>query len=800
MYSQARLVLAVVAACHVVLPLSPGLAAQQERSINGRVIDGLSGSPVSGADVSWNGGQARVSTDAAGRFRITNLSEGAHTLSVVRLGYEDLTLEGVNAGDANDLEIVLSPAAIALSAITVNPGTFSFGGSTPSARQTMSRADIDAVPQFAEDIFRAVNRLPGLTSSEFTSRFSIRGGRPEETLIRIDGLEIYEPYHLKDFNDGAISIIDSEMIEGVELMTGGFPARYGNYTSGVFSMDTRSPEDERTRYGVGLSLVNARAMAEGTFAGGKGSFLASGRRGYLDLILSLMNEGGIPSPAYHDVFGKVEYRLAPGHSLTLNVLQASDRWTFDAPSSTGFGDTINTRENASNRYGNAYAWLTHSLLLGEAAQVKTLLSSSLVTSDRAGSEFYAVDSSPLYDITAKSDFSVLGLRQDWTVDLARSVALEVGFDARRLDADYAILKVVTQDPDNLYPDPTQFFPVVEQASLKRHGSTLGAYLATRLRVAQPLTVEVGGRYDRAGYTGDRDLSPRLGALIELPWSTNLRLGWGLFRQVQSIADVSILDPTQQYFPSERSLQWTASIERFFADGSVLRVEAYRKKGDHLRPVYRNWKAGLDVFLETNEDRIRVTPLHALARGLEVYHQRHIGDRVSMRGSYALAKVEETVSSIENVTDPRPLTYAPTHGGPRDQRHALNLDVTVRAWREWSLTSSYTFHTGWPGTLQHVEDVAIPGGGVESVFVPDPIYGHRLPAYHRIDARMTKRATFRKGDLRLFFEVSNLTNRTNVFGYDYFRAPAPGGGTTVERDPEGGFVIVPSLGLSWSGWH
>ena len=123
----------------------------------------------------------------------------------------------------------------------------------------MSRADIDAVPQFAEDIFRVVNRLPGLTSGDFTSRFSIRGGRPDETFIRIDGLEIYEPYHLKDFNDGAISIIDSETIEGVELMTGGFPVRYGNYTSGVFNINTRDPVDERTRYSAGLSLINARS-------------------------------------------------------------------------------------------------------------------------------------------------------------------------------------------------------------------------------------------------------------------------------------------------------------------------------------------------------------------------------------------------------------------------------------------------------------------------------------------------------------------------------------------------------------
>ena len=796
MYGCSRVTVALAAICMLACSISPGIGAQ-ELSISGRVFDRLSGDPISGADVSWNDGQARVSTDADGRFRLSNLPSVAHSLSVVRFGYEDLALEDVGPS-ANELEIALNPEALAVSGITVSAGTFSFGGRTPTARQTMSRADIDAVPQFAEDIFRAVNRLPGLTSGDFTSRFSIRGGGPDETLIRIDGLEIYEPYHLKDFNDGAISIIDSEIIEGVELRTGGFPARYGNYTSGVFSMNTRLPEGEGQRYGLGLSLVNARAMAEGTFGGGKGSFLASGRRGYVDLILDLMNEGGIPSPAYYDVFGKVQYRFTPEHSLSASVLRASDRWTFDANATTGFNDTIDTRENATNRYGNAYAWITHDLLIGGSAHVRTLASVSRVTSDRSGGEYYALDSSPLYDVTAGRDFSVLGLRQDWTVDVTRSLALDVGFDARRVDADYSMLKVVTQDPDNVYPDPAQFFPVVEQASRTRGGSTLGAYLATRLRVAPPLTVELGGRHDRASYTGDGDLSPRVSMLVELPRSTNLRLGGGVFRQIQGIADVSILDPTQRYFPSERSRQWTASLEHFFGDGSALRVEAYRKDGDRLRPVYRNWKAGIDVFPETNEDRILVTPRRSRSQGIEVYHQRHFGDRLSVRGSYALAKIEESVESIEGATDPRPLTFLPTHGAPRDQRHALNLDVTVRPWRAWSLTTSYTFHTGWPGTLQHLEDVTAPGGGIEQVLAPDPIYGHQLPSYHRLDARLTKRSRFRGGDLRLFFEVSNLTNRTNVFGYDYARVPAPNGGTIVERGPEGGFVILPSLGLSWMG--
>ena len=104
----------------------------------------------------------------------------------------------------------------ALKEITVTPGSFSFmDGAGPSA-QIMTRRDIESVPQFGEDLFRAVNRLPGLSSGDISAHFSIRGGRHDETLILFDGLELYEPYHMKEFNEGALSIVDLQTIEGVE--------------------------------------------------------------------------------------------------------------------------------------------------------------------------------------------------------------------------------------------------------------------------------------------------------------------------------------------------------------------------------------------------------------------------------------------------------------------------------------------------------------------------------------------------------------------------------------------------------
>ena len=162
------------------------LGAQQEAGVEmrGEVVDAATGLPVAAAQVALAGTARRALTSLQGRFAFRRVMPGTYQLEVRRLGYLPARREAIAvAHDAVVVRVLLSPAAVQLAAQTVQPGSFSFAETLGSVPQTRTRTDIETAP-FGEDLFRAMSRLPGLSSGDYGAQFSIRGGRADETLVR----------------------------------------------------------------------------------------------------------------------------------------------------------------------------------------------------------------------------------------------------------------------------------------------------------------------------------------------------------------------------------------------------------------------------------------------------------------------------------------------------------------------------------------------------------------------------------------------------------------------------------------
>lgn len=758
-------------------------------AIHGFVIDSATEKPIQGATALLVDRYSLTSTDSTGTFTFTELSDGQYTVTVSHIGYNAMTLGDVESsvGSPTMLRIPLTAKTIELPSIIVSPGTFAIMETGSSTRQALTREDIQTVAQFGEDVYRTVTRIPGVTSDDYSARFSVRGGRYENVLVLLDGQEIHEPFHVKDVNGGVVSIIDADAVEGITLHTGGFPAEFGNRTSGVFDVTTKRPIPDKASLSIGWSLTNFRVMTDGTIGDGRGSWLFAARRGYLDLVLDLMKEIESPRPAYYDLLSRVSYRLDPSHELSLHFLHAHDKMTFYSTDPDGDVD------RSDSRFGNTYGWISLASTFGARLAVRTNLSIARVTRDRWGETINVPLDRLFFRVTDINAYDEYGIKQDWTLTLTDHAQLKWGVDYKPSATEFTTRSEIVDSTVDEFGVP-DLDTVTHETYIDNNGQTIGAYLSSRLLVTSRLTLELGGRFDRATHTGDKDWSPRIGAAYQLGPQTYMRAGWGYFRQMQAMNRLDVLDGVTSYYPSELAQHWTVGVEHKLPSGIDLRLEAYDIRSSNPNPSFRNWKNDLYQFHNAVEDdRIAVYPSAYTRRGFEVFARKSNGGRFQWIGSYAFAVNEEQLDSVSSYF--YEVSYFKKSDAPFDQRHSLMFGGTYRFSDSWTLNLSWSFHTGWPYTRARIDTVHAESGNVYYLR-PGPINGDRLPSYSSINTRITRHLSVQGGHLRMYLDVLNLFGHSNIYAVDGEILDSPAA-PRLEFEDQTWLSWLPSIGITWT---
>ncbi len=218
------------------------------------------------------------------------------------------------------------------------------------------------MPRLIDEPLRAVQRLPGVANNGISSLGQIRGGEINEAAIVLDGLRLYEPFHLKNFLS-PVSLLDSRLIDTIEVYAGGFPATYGGRMSGVIEATSVRPERARY-YEAGLSLFHAGGLASVEFAEGRGRALLSARRSNAGL-LAQASESDFGTPNYSDASAKLDYQIGPATRGTLQVLASNDRISARRDSGA---------QRARAEYRNTYSWATLSHDWSQAASSRVIAS------------------------------------------------------------------------------------------------------------------------------------------------------------------------------------------------------------------------------------------------------------------------------------------------------------------------------------------------------------------------------------------------------------------------------------------
>jgi hypothetical protein len=669
---------------------------------------------------------------------------------------------GLAAACAINAQTPTEPA-VKLSQVIVTPSQFGVADERSASTASLTSTELVTLPQLGDDLFRSIARLPGLATNDFTAAFWVRGAPNSQLLARLDGLQLIEPFHLKDV-DGALSIVDPRTISHLDLTTGGFTADFGDREAAVLTMDTRAPGAQRT--GLELSLSGVGAHSEGQFDGQRGRWLVSARRGYPDLALRVVHKQDEIDPRYYDATAKAEYDPAPGQTISLHVLHAGDTLRYHRTNNP----------DLTSAYNSDYLWGRWQGTISRDLSGEVVASFTRLTWSRDGSG--TMDGFPFF-LRDHRSLNVLSLRNDWSLAFGEHALLRSGVEATAGSAryDYAFShqfttvaagqQVTVKDTRNAAPHPD--------------GDSLGVFLAARMQPIATLVIEPSVRFDRHTATHDMDVSPRFNAALTLG-RASVRANWGLYFQSQGLQELTVNAGDTHFYRSEQAEHRVLSIETPLAHGIGLRLEAYERLMTHVRPRWENLDNPYDLFPEAQDDRVRLAPSQGRARGIELLLTGRANPALTWNASYAFSHAEEVLAG----------QWVPR---ARDQRHAFYGDLTWTPNPRWQFSTAWQFHTGWPttdvihslATLTNSRRVLVAANG--------PVYGLRLPDYHRLDLRATRRVKLAHSDLRLFLDVFNAYDRTNLVGYDH-NVTVAGTLVTDAKIPREQLPLLPSAGASW----
>ena len=643
--------------------------------------------------------------------------------------------------------------------VVVTASRFTLAADIPQVHVFLSQQELEALPRLAEDALKAVHRLPGAASNGLAGLAHMRGGDVDETLVLLDGLALYEPFHLRVLQSPT-SVLDPRIVAGLDVYAGGFTAEYGDRMSAIIDARSLRP-DADAYYELGLSLMHASALASQRFADGRGQWLASIRRSNLDEVADVL-ESDLGEPKYLDGFARVDYAWSPSTRGSLHALLASDQAEITNSAET---------EHADVRYSNVYLWGTLEHDWSEHLATTALVSFTDVGAQREARVFDPGRRVGFVD--DERDYDVLGLKLDASHATERWLQ-RAGIDVRWLNATYEYTGAV--DFAAGYPFPgAQAQGFDRSLAPEPKGEHFAVYYTVRGRLTDALTAELGLRWDEETYGVDADdqLAPRLNLAWRLDDSTRLLASWGRYQQYQGIEELPVEDGVDQFAPAQSADHLIVGLERDLAPAWSLRVEAYRKDYTDLRTRYESLYDPLSLAPELRWDRVAITPSSALATGVELLLTRRPVDAWSGWLGYAWSGVEDQVSGSQ------------VRRG-WDQTHTVNGGVLWSS-GPWQATLALQYHTGWP-----VTSIALDAQGN---VVQGARNDSRYSDFSSVDARVSREWTLPRGTLTLHGEVTNALDRRNPCCTDILYEEV-GGTPELQIERRHWLPLVPSVGVLW----
>lgn len=296
-------------------------AADLTGTLKGTIVDRATQQPLPGANIVVLDAQAGGIAGEDGRFIIPGMPLGVHRLQVSMIGYQTAIRPDivVRANRITAVEVELEEQPLGMEETVVTADYFSQVEEEAVSTVNFNYEEIRRSPGAAGDISRLLQALPAINmASDDRNDLIVRGGSPAENLVIIDNIEIPNINHFptQGASGGPIGLLNIDLIADVNFSAGGFPATYGDRLSSVMEVDLREGNRDELDIQANLDMAGAGFIFEGPLSAGRGAWLVSARRSYLELIVDAIGTGAVPR--YSDLQGKI----------TRDHWEFSGRWSY----------------------------------------------------------------------------------------------------------------------------------------------------------------------------------------------------------------------------------------------------------------------------------------------------------------------------------------------------------------------------------------------------------------------------------------------------------------------------------------
>jgi outer membrane receptor protein involved in Fe transport len=790
MKTPRRLTVTALSVFIVGLALTRGVALAQDTAGVGAVagvVRDPAGQVAPGVRVCVLGTTLCATTDAQGAFRIPDIRAGAPRLEVQPVAGAPFATEpvAVRAGLASVVEIALPRGGTLEQTVTVTAPDFRVPDEIKTSGFLAAPRDILKSAGALQDVSRFVQGLPGVVigTNDFRNDIIVRGGSPLENLFVVDNVEIPNINTFASFASagGTVSILDAGLLQDVTFLSGGYPAPYINRTSSVLQVTQREGSRERFGGQATLGFAGAGGILEGPIAGGRGSWVASVRRSFLDLFTRDIGIGGVP--VLYTVNAKAVYDVSPRDRVWMINVSGVDEIRLGLTDETDLSDEL---ANFDIRYSGWRAatgvnWqrifgtrgvgllgVTHSeAKVGQ--QVKDLVSNS---ASPEGTSAAVIAASPVVYFEDSREGETT-LKYDLTSYMPMVDKIQMGGSVKAFQIRY--------DARSPFGNDTPYSPVagVDPFALSTSFAAYqtGAYAQVTKQVTRRVNVTAGGRVDHYEAIGETRVSPRAGATVQISRNLSWSASYGRYFQQPAFLFVAAFPQNADVVPW-RADHYVSGLAWSPSSSLRVTVEGYRKNYREYPVASGLPSLSLANIGDTFDVREILFPLTSAGRGhahgVEAFVEKRLTSKVYGQANLAVSRTRH--AGLDGQRRP----------GSFDYPYVFNLVGGYRVSPKWEVSTRMSVLAGRPYTPY---DEAVSAGQRRGVYDLSRVNALRAPDYARLDVRVDRTFTVGGRALNVFAGVQNVTNRRNFGGYRWNRRT-----NASEFGEQQG--IFPILGLDW----